>query len=122
MAISWPPLVLVHPALFTYIAPFIRKAGPPDYAINLALPVLGALRPHRHLDRGYHRGLPAPPLVSTTAAIAMIHPPLGSGTIPGPTILMTVWGAGLGAIGTYNQPAILRAGRDQRRGQRPRGL
>jgi predicted MFS family arabinose efflux permease len=29
-------------------------------------------------------------------------------------VLMTVWGAGLGAIGIYNQSAILRAGRENK--------
>jgi predicted MFS family arabinose efflux permease len=54
-------------------------------------------------------------LITTTAvAVAMLLLPLGGGTIPGAMVLMTVWGAGLGAIGIYNQAAILRAGREDR--------
>lgn len=47
-----------------------------------------------------------------TIAVAMLLIPLGGGTIPGAMILMTVWGAGLGAVGIYNQAAVLRAGRE----------
>lgn len=117
VAIAWPLLVLAHFALFTYIAPFIREASLPDYAISLSLTVLGASgligiwiagitvdsRPRRSL------------LITTAAvAVAMLLLPLGGGTIPGAMILMTVWGAGLGAIGIYNQAAILRAGGEYR--------
>jgi predicted MFS family arabinose efflux permease len=117
VAIAWPLLVLAHFALFTYIAPFIREAGLPDYAISLSLTVLGASgligiwiagitvdsRPRRSL------------LITTAAvAVAMLLLPLGSGSIPGAMVLMTVWGAGLGAIGIYNQAAILRAGGEYR--------
>lgn len=113
VAIAWPLLVLAHFALFTYIAPFIREAGLPDYAISLSLTVLGASgligiwiagitvdsRPRRSL------------LITTAAvAVAMLLLPLGGGSIPAAMVLMTVWGAGLGAIGIYNQAAILRAG------------
>lgn len=117
VAIAWPLLVLAHFALFTCIAPFIREAGLPDYAISLSLTVLGASgligiwtagvtvdsRPRRSL------------LITTAAvAVAMLLLPLGGGTMPGAMILMTVWGAGIGAIGIYNQAAILRAGREDR--------
>ena len=115
VAIAWPLLVLAHFALFTYIAPFIREAGLPDYAISLSLTVLGVSglvgiwiagitvdsRPRRSL------------LITTAAiAVAMLLLPLGGGNIPVAMVLMAVWGAGLGAIGIYNQTAILRAGRE----------
>jgi predicted MFS family arabinose efflux permease len=44
----------------------------------------------------------------------MLLLPLGGGTMPGAMVLMTVWGAGIGAVGIYNQAAILRAGREDR--------
>lgn len=117
IAIAWPLLVLAHFALFTYIAPFIREAGLPDYAISLSLTVLGAsgligiwiagitvdTRPRRSL------------LITTAAiAVAMLLLPLGGGIFPIAMVLMTVWGAGLGAIGIFNQAAILRAGGEYR--------
>ncbi|APX01178.1 MFS transporter [Arthrobacter sp. QXT-31] len=117
VAIAWPLLVLAHFALFTYIAPFIREAGLPDYAISLSLTVLGAsgligiwiagitvdTRPRRSL------------LITTAAiAVAMLLLPLGGGIFPVAMVLMAVWGAGLGAIGIYNQAAILRAGGEYR--------
>ncbi|MFF2317556.1 MFS transporter [Arthrobacter sp. NPDC058097] len=117
VAIAWPLLVLAHFALFTYIAPFIREAGLPDYAISLSLTVLGAsgligiwiagitvdTRPRRSL------------LITTAAiAVAMLLLPLGGGIFPVAIVLMTVWGAGLGAIGIFNQAAILRAGGEYR--------
>jgi predicted MFS family arabinose efflux permease len=117
VATAWPLLVLAHFALFTYIAPFIREAGLPDYATSLSLTVLGA----SGLIGIWIAGItvdsrPRRSLLITTAAIAaaMLLLPLGGGTIPGAMILMTVWGAGLGAIGIYNQAAILRAGREDR--------
>ncbi|MDQ0851384.1 putative MFS family arabinose efflux permease [Arthrobacter sp. B3I9] len=114
VAIAWPLLVLAHFALFTYIAPFIREVGLPDYAISLSLTVLGGAgligiwiagitvdsRPRRSL------------LITTAAiAVAMLLLPLG-GSIPVAMVLMAVWGAGIGAIGIFNQSAILRAGRE----------
>jgi predicted MFS family arabinose efflux permease len=117
VAIAWPLLVLAHFALFTYIAPFIHEAGLPDYAISLSLTVLGAsgligiwiagitvdTRPRRSL------------LITTAAiAVAMLLLPLGGGIFPVAMVLMTVWGAGLGAIGIFNQAAILRAGGEYR--------
>ncbi|MDR6558214.1 putative MFS family arabinose efflux permease [Arthrobacter pascens] len=115
VAIAWPLLVLAHFALFTYIAPFIREAGLPDYAISLSLTVLGA----SGLIGIWIAGItvdsrPRRSLIITTAAIAvaMFLLPLGGGSIPVAMVLMAVWGAGLGAIGIYNQSAILRAGRE----------
>jgi predicted MFS family arabinose efflux permease len=117
VAVAWPLLVLAHFALFTYIAPFIREAGLPDYAISLSLTVLGA----SGLIGIWVAGVtvdsrPRRSLIITTAAVAaaMLLLPLGGGTMPGAMILMTVWGAGIGAIGIYDQAAILRAGREDR--------
>jgi predicted MFS family arabinose efflux permease len=115
VAIAWPLLLMAHFALFTYIAPFIREAGLPDYAITLSLTVLGA----SGLVGIWIAGLtvdsrPRRSLLITTAAIAasMLLLPLLGVTLPGAIVLMAVWGAGLGAVGIYNQSAILRAGRD----------
>ncbi|MCT9624735.1 MFS transporter [Pseudarthrobacter equi] len=113
VATAWPLLVLAHFALFTYIAPFIREAALPEYATSLALTVLGA----SGLLGIWVAGLtvdarPRRSLMITTAAIAvsMALLPLAVGNLPLALVLMTVWGAGLGAIGIYNQSAILRAG------------
>ncbi|MCU1532353.1 MAG: major facilitator superfamily 1 [Arthrobacter sp.] len=115
VAVAWPLLLMAHFALFTYIAPFIHAAGLPDYTIPLSLTVLGAsgllgiwvagitvdVRPRRSL------------LIATAAiAVSMLLLPFVGGTMPGAMVLMAIWGAGLGAIGIYNQSAILRAGRD----------
>lgn len=117
VAIAWPLLVLAHFALFTYIAPFIREAGLPDNAISLSLTVLGI----SGFVGIWLAGItvdtrPRSSLIITTAAIAvaMLLLPLGGGTIPGAIVLMSVWGAGLGAMGIYNQSAILRAGREHK--------
>jgi len=40
--------------------------------------------------------------------------PFVGGSLPVALALMAVWGAGLGAIGIYNQSAILRAGRENK--------
>ncbi|WP_247048208.1 hypothetical protein [Arthrobacter rhizosphaerae] len=52
-------MILAHFALFTYIAPFIRDAGVPDYSISLALTVLGVSGqskiPKRHACRYWRR-------------------------------------------------------------------
>lgn len=44
----------------------------------------------------------------------MLLLPFVRGSLPFALALMTVWGAGLGAIGIYNQSAILRAGRENK--------
>ncbi|MEE2527569.1 MFS transporter [Pseudarthrobacter sp. J75] len=113
VAIAWPLLVLAHFALFTYIAPYIREAGLPDYAISLSLTVLGV----SGLLGIWIAGLtvdshPRRSLLITTAAIAvsMLLLPFVGGSLVFALALMTVWGAGLGAIGIFNQAAILRAG------------
>lgn len=117
IAIAWPLLILAHFALFTYIAPYIREAGLPDYAISLSLTVLGVAG----LVGIWIAGLtvdshPRRSLVITTAAIAasmLLLPFVGGGLVLA-LVLMTVWGAGMGAIGIYNQSAILRAGRENK--------
>lgn len=113
VAIAWPLLVLAHFALFTYIAPFIREAGFPDFAISLSLTMLGLAG----LLGIWIAGLtvdsqPRRSLLITTAAIAlsMAFLPLAVGNLVVAMVLMTIWGAGIGAIGIYNQSAILRAG------------
>jgi predicted MFS family arabinose efflux permease len=117
VAIAWPLLVLAHFALFTYIAPFIREAALPDYAISLSLTVLGV----SGLLGIWIAGLtvdshPRRSLLITTAAIAvsMLALPFVGGSLVFALALMTVWGAGLGAIGIYNQSAILKAGRENK--------
>ena len=117
VAIAWPLLVLAHFALFTYIAPFIREAALPDYAISLSLTVLGG----SGLLGIWIAGLtvdsrPRRSLLITTAAIAasMFLLPFAVGNLTAALVLMTIWGAGLGAIGIYNQSAILRAGRENK--------
>ncbi|MGX5715154.1 MFS transporter [Arthrobacter sp. MAHUQ-56] len=113
VATAWPLLVLAHFALFTYIAPFIREAALPDYATSLSLTILGA----SGLLGIWVAGLtvdsrPRRSLIVTTTAIAasMVLLPLAVGNLVLAMVLMAVWGAGLGAIGIYNQAAILRAG------------
>ncbi len=117
IAIAWPLLILAHFALFTYIAPYIREAGLPDYAISLSLTVLGVAG----LVGIWIAGLtvdshPRRSLMISTAAIAasmLLLPFVGGGLVLA-LVLMTVWGAGMGAIGIYNQSAILRAGRENK--------
>ena len=116
VAIAWPLLVLAHFALFTYIAPFIREAGLPDYATSLSLTVLGASGLHRHLDRGHHRGFAAPPFAADhDGGHRRRDAPSsrsGGGNHPRRHDPHDRLGRGLGAIGIYNQAAILRAGRE----------
>lgn len=125
VAVGWPLMLMAHFALFTYIAPFLREARLPDYTIPLSLTVLGAAglvgiwiagitvdsRPRRWL------------LITVAAvAVSMLLLPLAgvalaSIALPGlaltvTLLLMFVWGTGIGAMGIYNQSAILRAGGD----------
>jgi predicted MFS family arabinose efflux permease len=106
VAVAWPLLLMAHFALFTYIAPLIREAGLPDYAISLSLTVLGASGLVGIWIAGLTvDSLPRRSLLITTAAVAvsmLLLPVLGV-TLPGAIVLMVVWGAGLGAIGIYNQ-------------------
>ncbi|MCZ2404635.1 MFS transporter [Paenarthrobacter sp. Z7-10] len=117
VAIAWPLLLMAHFALFTYIAPFSRAAGLPGYAVTLSLTVLGVAG----LVGIWIAGItvdsrPRRSLITTTAAIAaaFVLLPFAGLSMTGAMILLSVWGAGLGAIGIYNQAAILRAGREHR--------
>lgn len=113
VATAWPLLILAHFALFTYVAPFIREAGLPDYALTISITDLGV----SGLIGIWIAGVtvdsrPRRSLIITTAAIAvaMLLLPLGGKTLPGALVLITVWGVSFGAIGIYHQSAILRAG------------
>ncbi len=117
IALAWPLLLMAHFALFTYIAPFIRAAGLPDYSITLSLSVLGVAG----LVGIWIAGVtvdshPRRALLMTTAFItlAFLLLPFVGRTMVSAMILLVIWGAGLGAIGIYNQAAILRAGKDHR--------
>ena len=117
VAIAWPLLVLGHFALFTYIAPYIREAGLPEYAISLSLTVLGV----SGLLGIWIAGItvdsrPRRSLLITTAAVgvSMLALPFAGGSLVLALALVAVWGAGLGAVGIYNQSAILRAGRENK--------
>ena len=117
VAIAWPLMLMAHFALFTFIAPFLREAGLPDYSITLSLTVLG----FSGLVGIWIAGItvdmrPRRSLLITTAIIAAAYLllPLGGTTVPGALVLMAVWGSAFGAIGIYNQSAILRAGREYR--------
>ncbi|MFH5877960.1 MFS transporter [Arthrobacter sp. NA-172] len=113
IATAWPLLLLGHFTLFTYIAPFLHAAGLPSAATSISLSVVGVAslvgiwiagltadsRPRRSL-------LSAVGLL--VAAFALL--PLLGGTWVGELVLVTMWGTAFGAIGIYNQAAILRAG------------
>lgn len=116
VAIAWPLLLMAHFALFTYIAPFLREVRLPDFSIPLSISVLGAAglvgiwiagvtvdsRPRRWLLLTI-AGVLGSMLLLPLAAL----PGLG---LPVVLALMLVWGTGIGAMGIYNQAAILRAG------------
>lgn len=122
ITVGWPLMLMAHFALFTYIAPFLREAGLPDVSIPLSLTVLGVaglvgiwiagitvdVRPRRWL------------LITVAAVVvSMLLLPLAGISVPvlalpSTMILMFVWGTGIGAVGIYNQSAILRAGGEYR--------
>lgn len=117
IAVAWPLLLMAHFALFTYIAPFIRVAGLPDYSITLSLSVLGVAGLLGIWIAGVTvDSRPRRALLITTAfvTLAFVLLPFAGRTMLGAMILLVAWGAGLGAIGIYNQAAILRAGKDHR--------
>ena len=117
VAIAWPLMLMAHFALFTFIAPFLREAGLPDYSITLSLTVLGFAGLVGIWIAGITVDMrPRRSLLITTAVIAaaFLLLPLGGTTVPGALVLMAVWGAAFGAIGIYNQSAILRAGKEYR--------
>lgn len=113
VATAWPLLLLGHFTLFTYIAPFLQSAGLPDAFTGISLSVVGVAS----LVGIWIAGLTADsrPRRSLLGAVALLVgafallPVLG-GTWAGELLLVTLWGAAFGAIGIYNQAAILRAG------------
>lgn len=113
VATAWPLLLLGHFTLFTYIAPFLQSSGLPDAFTGISLSVVGAAS----LVGIWIAGLTADshPRRSLLSAVTVLVgafallPVLG-GTWVGELGLVTLWGAAFGAIGIYNQAAILRAG------------
>ena len=113
VATAWPLLLLGHFTLFTYIAPFLQAAGLPDAATGISLSAVGVAS----LVGIWIAGLTADshPRRSLLCAVALLVGafallPLLGGTWAGELVLVTIWGAAFGAIGIYNQAAILRAG------------
>jgi predicted MFS family arabinose efflux permease len=122
VAIGWPLMLMAHFALFTYIAPFLRQLRLPDFSIPLSISVLGIAglvgiwiagvtvdsRPRRWL------------LITVAGVVvSLVLLPLVGGVLPAlalpvTLVLMLVWGTGIGAMGIYNQSAILRAGGEYR--------
>lgn len=113
IAIGWPLMLMAHFALFTYIAPFLREVRLPDFSIPLSISVLGVAglvgiwiagvtvdsRPRRwHL------------ITVAGVVVSLLLLPLLGTSLPAALVLMFVWGTGIGAMGIYNQSAILRAG------------
>jgi predicted MFS family arabinose efflux permease len=117
VAMAWPLLLLGHFALFTYIAPFLLTAGLPANATGLSLSVIGVAS----LVGIWIAGATADshPRRSLLTAVALfllafaLLPVLG-GTWAGAFTLLALWGTAFGAIGIYNQAAILRAGGEHR--------
>ncbi|WP_284978236.1 MFS transporter [Arthrobacter sp. fls2-241-R2A-200] len=113
VATAWPLLLLAHFTLFTYVAPFLLASGLPESATSISLSVVGAAS----LVGIWIAGMTADsrPRTSVIAAVVLlllvfaVLPVLG-GTWVGAFGLMTAWGVTFGAIGIYNQAAILRAG------------
>jgi len=117
IAIGWPLMLMAHFALFTYIAPFLREVRLPDFSIPLSISVLGLAglvgiwiagvtvdsKPRRwHL------------ITVAGVVVSLLLLPLMGSSLPAALVLMFVWGTGIGAIGIYNQSAILRAGGEYR--------
>ena len=117
VAVAWPLLVLAHFTLFTYIAPFLLTSGLPAGAVSISLSVIGVAslvgiwiagvttdsRPRRSL------------LVTVGGLLAVfaLLPAVG-GSFAWAMALLALWGIAFGAIGIYNQAAILRAGGEHR--------
>jgi predicted MFS family arabinose efflux permease len=132
IAVGWPLMLMAHFALFTYIAPFLREVRLPDFSIPLSISILGVAglvgiwiagitvdsKPRRwHLITvaGVVVSLLLLPLVGT--ALSGFAPGGVAGAdlaLPAALLLMFVWGIGIGAMGIYNQSAILRAGGEYR--------
>ncbi|WP_347111259.1 MFS transporter [Paenarthrobacter sp. S56] len=113
VATAWPLLLLAHFTLFTYIAPFLLASGLPEALTGISLSVVGI----SGLVGIWIAGLTADshPRRSVITAVALLLlafallPVVGT-TTPGMFALMVVWGVAFGAMGIYNQAAILRAG------------
>ncbi|MFJ4210410.1 MFS transporter [Paenarthrobacter sp. NPDC089675] len=113
VATAWPLLLLAHFTLFTYIAPFLLASGLPEALTGISLSVVGV----SGLVGIWIAGLTADshPRRSVITAVGLLLlafallPFLGT-TTPGMFALMVVWGVSFGAMGIYNQAAILRAG------------
>ncbi|GAC1451156.1 MAG: MFS transporter [Pseudarthrobacter sp.] len=132
IAVGWPLMLMAHFALFTYIAPFLREVRLPDFSIPLSISVLGIAglvgiwiagitvdsRPRRwHLITvaGVVVSLLLLPLVGTALPGLSLGGVAGVDlALPAALLLMFVWGTGIGAMGIYNQSAILRAGGEYR--------
>jgi predicted MFS family arabinose efflux permease len=132
VAIGWPLMLMAHFALFTYIAPFLREVRLPDFSIPLSISVLGLAglvgiwiagitvdsKPRRwHLITvaGVVVSLLLLPLVGTALPGLALGGLAGQDlALPAAMVLMFVWGTGIGAMGIYNQSAILRAGGEYR--------
>jgi predicted MFS family arabinose efflux permease len=123
VATAWPLLLFAHFALFTYIALFVRAEGIPESGTGISLSMVGVAG----LLGIWAAGLtadrfPRRSLLVTIAVIVIAYclMPLLATTWPGLLGLTAAWGAGVGALGIYNQAAILRAGRDH--GEAANGL
>ena len=117
VAVAWPLLVLAHFTQFTYNAPFLLTSGLPAGAVSISLSVIGVAslvgiwiagvttdsRPRRSL------------LVTVGGLLAVfaLLPAVG-GSFAWAMALLALWGIAFGAIGIYNQAAILRAGGEHR--------
>jgi predicted MFS family arabinose efflux permease len=132
VAVGWPLMLMAHFALFTYIAPFLREVRLPDFSIPLSISVLGVAglvgiwiagvtvdsKPRRwHLITvgGVVVSLLLLHLVGTALPGIALGGLAGDDlALPAAMLLMFVWGTGIGAMGIYNQSAILRAGGEYR--------
>lgn len=122
VAVAWPLMLMAHFALFTYIAPFLREVRLPDFSIPLSISVLGVAglvgiwiagitvdsRPRRWLL------ITVAGVVVSVAALPLMGSVLPALALPVTLVLMLAWGTGIGAMGIYNQSAILRAGGEYR--------
>ncbi|QHK21728.1 MFS transporter [Pseudarthrobacter psychrotolerans] len=122
VAVGWPLMLMAHFALFTYIAPFLREVRLPDFSIPLSISVLGVAglvgiwiagvtvdsRPRRWLL------ITVAGVVASLALLPLVGSVLPALALPVTLVLMLVWGTGIGAMGIYNQSAILRAGGEYR--------
>ncbi|BAS07597.1 probable sugar efflux transporter [Arthrobacter sp. Hiyo4] len=122
VAVAWPLMLMAHFALFTYIAPFLREVRLPDFSIPLSISVLGVAglvgiwiagitvdsRPRRWLL------ITVAGVVVSVALLPLAGSVLPALALPVTLVLMLAWGTGIGAMGIYNQSAILRAGGEYR--------